>query len=275
MLTKNTIITLIYQLIFFLAGIINILSLKEYKTELKGILFLLMIITIINGRKIKVNKKLIVVLLPFFLFNLYILLMSVLNIEYISGYIYVNSLAMFILLFGYFCNVKQVSKVIKFYHFGVLIMCSDIYMLFFESGINFRNTQYLVKEKNYLGPTIGISIVILFYQLLKNKVSKKEKVLLIVLLTLELYILFSIRSRANMVAVILCIAYLIKKKMGIKNIKKYLIPCLLLSGGILFFNIKKLINYLSWSLGFSHKVRGQSFLKLFHREEQSIIKMHL
>lgn len=171
------------------------------------------------------------------------------------------SLSFVLLFLGYNISIssKQKDKIVAIYIIVTTIL--GLFVIFFYGdGFNISQ-QYFLSSKNQVGPFISSSSLICLFSLLINQQKDtllSNKFFLITMFFINFATLLSIRNRAGIVSLImcLCVYFLFKAKIIMKGKTFIIFPIvLLLMGGILYSGIiTPVINYVYDSLFLNYDV---------------------
>lgn len=217
-------------------------SLKKIMTftmMLFWILLLLLSVYMNKNKKYIFNLK---NLLNLYLFLIFILINSIININYLnSDFIYPVFLNMFIMITSFFASLhikkEDFYKLANAYIYSSIIVAINIYFEYFR-GSNWANSiTYIYRSKNSLASILAIGIILVL-----ETWKKRNKFLSISLIWILVSILIMLKSRASIIMVI--IGVFIKFIISDKNLHKKIIYifiaisliCLLLSNHS-FYNL--------------------------------------
>lgn len=196
--------------------------------------------------------------------------MEVFKGNYIQiGYFYSWNLSTIFLFLGYLLRKDIILKnYLKNYIYGTFITSLMVYFKYYYVGIDYSYTQYLINQKNSLGVFLVLSILSCEYLIYLDKNSKIN----VFFLLFNFYVLFLIRNRTGIIFSIIAILYFLLKTNKLKKmIKKFVIPLFI----ILLFFYPKIIKFIAWSMGFTHKRIGISKLESLSSGRISLYKESL
>lgn len=251
LLIKNQKINnIILKILLFLLPLIVITQLVESKERELKLFFLILSIALIFLTKNRKNKNILFLFKVIFIIDIYILVLSIFNIDYLFSYhfIPINMSLFFYYMGSKLSFEKNIKPNIKYFLISLLILSIYIYLNFFLT-IDFNRAAYVYSQKNSTGPLLVIGILLSSY-LFQLKKKRKEKILLIVLSIIFLAILLFIKNRTGILGLFLAELYFFRKKIKIKKILKmflFIIPIL----GI-YYN--KIIFFFNWALGLTHRI---------------------
>ncbi|MFD4932119.1 O-antigen ligase family protein [Peribacillus butanolivorans] len=206
----------------------NIYSILRY---ILIFLIILIFFVLILTKQLKIKNNLIIgmILVSYITLILGLIYSIIFNTIIIENTLFIPLL---LIIIGYNLNLHLENRNLLIYCYAFSTLLVGWYIVLkFGNGFSI-SSQYFLAQKNQLGAIIGVSISMLLYLLFTKKAVFKNRIFFtIMLIFLNIIPLFLLRNRTTMLAVIICLVFIIIKTLlstQASIFAKFLIVCLIL-----------------------------------------------